>query len=122
MSAKKIPIVSDKKGMFTELLLRGKLILRLMGDKRVNPMLKLLPIGSLVYLIVPLDFLPVNPVDDALVIWLGGFLFIELCPPDVVQEHMASLNQVVPGEWHEPTPPTDGGNEEVVDAEWWEKK
>ena len=120
MSAKKIPIISPKKGVFNELLLRGKLILRLMGDKRVNPVLKLLPIGSLVYLVVPLDFLPVNPVDDALVVWLGGFLFIELCPPDVVQEHMVALNQVVPGEWHEPAP--DSGNEEVVDAEWWEKK
>jgi hypothetical protein len=120
MSAKKISIPSPKKGVFNELLLRGKLILRLMTDKRVNPALKLLPIGSLVYLIVPLDFLPLNPVDDALVIWLGSYLFVELCPPDVVQEHMAALNQVVPGEWHEPTP--DSGSEEVVDAEWWEKK
>lgn len=121
MSANKPPLVAPKKGVFNELLLRGKLILRLLGDKRVNPVLKLLPIGSLAYLIVPLDFLPVNPVDDALILWLGGYLFVELCPPDVVQEHMATLNQVLPGEWHDPSPP-QADNEEVVDAEWWEKK
>jgi hypothetical protein len=46
-------------------------------------------------------------------------LFIELCPPDVVQEHMAVLNQVLPGEWKEPT--ADPGSEEVIDAEWREK-
>jgi uncharacterized membrane protein YkvA (DUF1232 family) len=54
-------------------------------------MLKLLPIGSLVYLVVPVDILPVNPVDDALVIWLATYLFVELCPPDVVQEHLEEL-------------------------------
>jgi hypothetical protein len=29
------------------------------------------------------------------------------------------LNQVLPGEWKEPTP--DSGSEEVIDAEWREK-
>jgi hypothetical protein len=119
MATKKSPISLPSKGVFNELLQRGKLILRLLGDKRVNPALKLLPIGSLVYLVFPLDLIPINPIDDALVIWLGGFLFIELCPPDVVQEHMAALNQVLPGEWHEPAP--DSGSEEIIDAEWQDK-
>ena len=119
MATKKTPISLPSKGVFNEIVQRGKLILRLLGDKRVNPLLKLLPIGSLVYLVVPLDFLPVNPVDDALVVWLGGFLFIELCPPDVVQEHMAVLNQVVPGEWHDTG--TGSGSDEVIDAEWQDK-
>ena len=119
MATKKKQISLPSKGVFNEILQRGKLVLRLLGDKRVNPLLKLLPIGSLIYLVVPLDFLPVNPVDDALVVWLGGFLFIELCPPDVVQEHMAVLNQVVPGEWHETEP--GAGSEEVIDAEWQDK-
>lgn len=120
MSTDKQSIISSRKGFFNELLLRGKLILRLLGDKRVNPILKLLPIGSLVYFIVPIDLLQVNPVDDALILWMGGYLFIELCPPDVVEEHKAALNQMLPGEWHDPAPDTD--SDEVVDAEWWEKK
>jgi hypothetical protein len=77
-------------GFFDGLMLRIKLILRLMGDSRVSMTLKLLPIGSMIYLIMPLD-IP-GPIDDALVIWLATYFFIELCPPDVVQEHLDALN------------------------------
>jgi uncharacterized membrane protein YkvA (DUF1232 family) len=122
MSADKVrKITPPSQGVMTEILLRGKLILRLLGDKRVNLVLKLLPIGSLVYLISPIDFMPIPiPVDDALILWLGGFLFIELCPPDVVQEHMAALNQVIPGEWKDGSP-SARPEEDVVDGEWHEK-
>jgi len=76
-------------GFFSDLTLRIKLILRLMGDGRVSPLLKILPIGSLVYLIVP-DIAP-GPIDDAALIWLATYLFVELCPPGVVQEHLEAL-------------------------------
>jgi hypothetical protein len=67
-----------------------KLILRLLRDPRVNPLLKALPVGAAVYLISPFDsFLPV--VDDAVVMGLGLYTFVELCPPDVVAEHRAAL-------------------------------
>jgi hypothetical protein len=80
----------QNKGFFQDLTLRIKLILKLLGDGRVNPLLKLLPIGSLIYLIVP-DIAP-GPIDDAAVIWLATYLFVELCPPDVVQEYLDELN------------------------------
>ena len=84
-------ITTSKSGsFFQDLSLRLKLILRLLGDSRVSPMLKLLPIGSLVYLVVP-DIVP-GPIDDAAVIWLATYLFVELCPPNVVQEHLEALN------------------------------
>jgi hypothetical protein len=84
--------VGPYKGNFLqELLARVKLILRLMGDNRVSPLLKLIPIGTLVYLFLPLD-LP-GPVDDAAVIWMGSYLFVEMCPPDVVEEHRRALGQ-----------------------------
>lgn len=92
-------IPGSRGGVFNELSIRIKLILRLLFDRRVNPLLKLLPIGSLVYLIFP-DVL-FGPVDDAILIWLGGYLFIELCPNEIVQEHMDALTQVIEGEWHE---------------------
>jgi hypothetical protein len=76
-------------GFFQELTLRIKLILKLLGDRRVNVLLKILPIGSLIYLVMP-DIAP-GPVDDAAVIWLATYLFVELCPPDVVQEHLDAL-------------------------------
>lgn len=92
-------VPGSKGGVFKELSLRVKLILRLLADRRVNPLLKLLPIGSLVYLIFP-DVL-FGPIDDAILLWVGNYLFIELCPNDIVQEHMDSLTQVIEGEWRE---------------------
>lgn len=86
-------------GFFQDLSTRAKLILRLLGDRRVNVFLKLLPIGSVIYLLMP-DLAP-GPIDDAAVIWLGAYLFVELCPPDVVQEHMRALTSVIDGEWRE---------------------
>ncbi|MFZ0532353.1 MAG: hypothetical protein WAM09_04175 [Anaerolineales bacterium] len=79
----------QNRGFFQDLTLRIKLILRLLADGRVNPLLKILPIGSLVYLVVP-DIAP-GPIDDAAVIWLATYLFVELCPPAVVQEHLDAL-------------------------------
>lgn len=82
------------EGFFIGLYDNLRLIVRLMKDKRVGPFLKLLPIGALIYLVVPVDFMPANPIDDGLVIWLGAYLFIELCPDDVVEEHRKALKQL----------------------------
>lgn len=91
----KLVVRPTSGGMFRDLVLRLKLIVRLMGDNRVNPFLKLLPIGSLIYLIFPFDLISVIPgvsaLDDMAIVSLGAYLFIEFCPPDVVQEHMQKL-------------------------------
>jgi hypothetical protein len=92
-------IVPKGGGVFDSLSQQAKLILRLLRDRRVNPLLKLLPIGTLVYLFVP--DIALGPIDDALVIWLGSVLFIELCPPEIVQEHRNALTSVIEGEWRE---------------------
>lgn len=84
-----VSISQGGQGFFGGLSRQIRLILRLMSDSRVNPIFKLLPLGTLVYLIFP-DFLP-GPIDDALVIGLGTYIFIELCPADVVEEHRALL-------------------------------
>ncbi len=81
--------IPQSGGFFQDLTMRIKLILRLLGDGRVNPLLKVLPIGSLVYLVMP-DIAP-GPIDDAAVIWLATYLFVELCPPAVVEEHLEAL-------------------------------
>jgi hypothetical protein len=88
-SYRKITTTQDG-GFFQDLSLRIKLIIRLLGDSRVSPLLKLLPIGSLVYLAVP--DIAIGPIDDAAVIWLATYLFVELCPPAIVQEHLEALN------------------------------
>ncbi|HLB64838.1 MAG TPA: hypothetical protein VJJ46_08335 [Anaerolineales bacterium] len=84
---------------FQDLVLRVKLILRLMGDRRVSPLLKLLPLGSIAYVFVP-DLLP-GPIDDAAMTWFLAYLFVELAPQEVVQEHLRRLTSVVEGQWRE---------------------
>ena len=80
-----------KEGFFRDLYQNMRLIIRLIGDSRVNFLFKLLPVGALLYWVVPFDFLPVNPLDDALVIWAGCAMFLELCPGAVVEEHQKAL-------------------------------
>lgn len=109
-------IIPSQGGVFNDLTLRVKLILRLMGDPRVSPLLKLMPVGSLLYFLIP--DLVLGPFDDVAVIWLGSYLFIELCPPEVVQEHVHYLTQTIKGEWHEPDDPQD----EVIEGEFREKR
>lgn len=109
--------VSKGGGIFQGLTTQIKLILRLLADRRVNPLLKLLPIGSLVYMLVP-DIM-VGPLDDAAIIWLGTYLFIELCPPDVVKEHLDAIKRISPGEI--PDPLQGKKEEDIVDAEFWEE-
>jgi hypothetical protein len=97
-----------QRGMLRDLLFNVKLILRLMADRRVNPIAKILPIAAVVYFIVPLPIENLLPlVDDAAVLWLGSYLFMELCPPQVVEEHRKLLTQ--------PAAPATAG--EVVDAQ-----
>lgn len=113
-------ITPSSGGFINDLTSRFKLITRLMADSRVSPLLKLLPIGTLIYLVVP-DLIP-TPVDDAALIWLGTYLFVELCPPDVVQEHLAAINQVVPGQWQDPMRGNPGDEKgDVIDAEFNEE-
>jgi uncharacterized membrane protein YkvA (DUF1232 family) len=86
-------------GFFHDTITYIKLIIRLMADKRVHPLLKLLPIGSLLYIIWPLD-IP-GPIDDTAVLGLGMYMFVEFCPKDIVEEHLKELKQTIPGEWHD---------------------
>lgn len=108
-------IIRSSGGFITDVSIRIKLILRLIADPRVNPLIKLLPIGSIIYFLVP-DLAP-GPIDDAAVLWLGSFVFVELCPPEVVEEHMHALKQTIPGEWREP----NEGEDEIIEGEYWEE-
>jgi uncharacterized membrane protein YkvA (DUF1232 family) len=106
-------IIPSQGGVLRDLVLRIKLIARLMRDRRVNFFLKLLPVASLVYLIWPADLIPglalpvIGALDDAAVLWLGSYLFLELAPQNVVQEHLKQLSGNL-------QPPQD---DEVVEGE-----
>lgn len=62
-----------------------QLIIRLMKDKRVHPLIKVLPFLSLLYLVYP-DFIP-GPFDDAVVVGLFMQFFMGLVPDELIEEH-----------------------------------
>lgn len=106
-------VVVPQGGMMHDVVKRLKLIARLMGDSRVNFFLKALPLASVAYLIFPFDLAPgvvfpiIGALDDAAILWLGSNLFVELCPDDVVKEHMQAIDSNMSG----------SSSGEVVDAE-----
>lgn len=97
MNEKKKPsnlMVSQQSGVIRNVINQLKLITRLMGDSRVSIFAKLIPIGALIYLISPIDAISIpviGALDDAALLWLGSYVFTELCPPVVVAEHMKEL-------------------------------
>jgi uncharacterized membrane protein YkvA (DUF1232 family) len=116
--------MSDKKkrsvtkyggGVFNEISNHFKLVFRLLRDPRVNSFLKLIPIATVIYLVIP-DLI-IGPIDDAAVIGFGLFIFVELCPQDVVEEHRAALAGEIPGEWSDLEQIDE---EDIVDAEFTE--
>ena len=88
-------MIPQQSGVIRNLINRTKLIWRLMSDRRVSPWLKLIPIGSLIYLVSPVDLIMgipgIDAIDDVTVLWFGSTLFVELCPPNVVKEHIKAL-------------------------------
>jgi uncharacterized membrane protein YkvA (DUF1232 family) len=122
MANKRDIISNQNSGFFQDLVLRLKLIFRLIGDRRVNFFLKLLPIAAAIYVISPVDLIPgmvipvIGALDDAAVIWLGTTLFMSLCPEEVVQEHTDALQKVVRGTWRD-APQTETAAGEIIDAQ-----
>jgi len=90
-------IVPAQSNILKDTLLRVKLIVRLLADRRVSPWLKILPIGGILYLLSPLDLIPdvmfpvIGELDDFAILWLTNHFFIEFCPPEIVREHVKAL-------------------------------
>jgi uncharacterized membrane protein YkvA (DUF1232 family) len=74
-----------------------KLFSGLIKDPRVSAGSKLVVAGILTYVILPTDLLPdfligIGQLDDLVVILAGLKLFLRLCPPEVVQEHLQAIS------------------------------
>lgn len=121
MALKRTQIDTQDSGLFRDLVTRIKLILRLIGDRRVSFFAKLLPIAAAIYVISPIDLIPglalpvIGMLDDAAAIWLGTTLFMALCPDEVVKEHTDALNRVVAGSWRKADEAAGSG--EVIHVE-----
>jgi hypothetical protein len=83
-------------GFITHLPSFVRVFYRLMTDRRVSVIAKLVPFLGLLLLFTPpaleLDFVPlVGELDWLLVTVISLKVFIWLCPPEVVREHVARV-------------------------------
>jgi uncharacterized membrane protein YkvA (DUF1232 family) len=84
-------------GILGDLVKQGRLVWRLLRDSRVSGWAKMVPFAGLIYLLSPIDLLPdfmvpgLSQLDDLAVILLSLKIFVELCPPGIVREHLLRL-------------------------------
>ncbi len=74
----------------------ARLVWGLARDGRVPPPQKLILVGMIGYLLMPLDLIPdfipvLGQLDDVAVVLLGLDLFIKSAPSEVVDEHLARI-------------------------------
>jgi len=87
----------NQASLLVELVRNGRLVWRLLRDARVATATKLLIPGLVgAYLLWPVDLLPdvipfLGQIDDLVLLALGAKLFIQLCPPEIVQQHRTDL-------------------------------
>jgi hypothetical protein len=110
-------LVSKYQGdIFGSFGMQLRLIARLIADRRISLLLKALPIFSVIYLVSPLDFaIPI--VDDAFVLWLANTLFLDLCPPEIVEEHRTILERTEEQKRNE----EKIADQDIIDAKYKEK-
>jgi uncharacterized membrane protein YkvA (DUF1232 family) len=84
-------------GFLGDLVKQGRLVWRLLRDSRISGWAKMVPFAGLIYLLSPIDLLPdfmvpgLSQLDDLAVILLSLKMFVELCPPGIVREHLLRL-------------------------------
>jgi uncharacterized membrane protein YkvA (DUF1232 family) len=123
----KLPAPSDDPNIaiswLKELVRQARLAWHLFWDPRVPLPPKLIPPAVLIYVLSPIDIIPdltlgLGQLDDMAVVLLGIKLFIELCPTELVREHLKRLGAKIE-EWQaaESAQETVVG-EEVIEGEF----
>ena len=87
-----------------------QLIISLMKDRRVHPLIKVLPFLSLIYLVYP-DFIP-GPIDDAVVIALFLRIFLALVPDEYIDDHRFNLDT---------QEPPSSSEDAIIEGDFWEE-
>ncbi|MBN1873358.1 MAG: DUF1232 domain-containing protein [Anaerolineae bacterium] len=83
-------------GWFREFFQQFQLAWRLFWDERVTLLTKLVPLGTVLYFLMPADVVPdlalgLGQLDDLAIFLVGIRVFIDLCPPNLVDEHKRAL-------------------------------
>jgi uncharacterized membrane protein YkvA (DUF1232 family) len=76
----------------------ARLYWRLFRDRRVSVVAKALLVSTLAYIIWPADLLPdfipvIGEIDDVAVVLSGLWLFIRLCPAEIVRERVREIGE-----------------------------
>jgi uncharacterized membrane protein YkvA (DUF1232 family) len=82
-----------------DLIKNLRLAWRLFRDPELPSGFRLIPVVALLYLLFPVDFLPdvvpgLGQADDLTVLLLGLKLFLDTCPPAMVEKHLARMTSV----------------------------
>jgi uncharacterized membrane protein YkvA (DUF1232 family) len=97
---KKVGQVGEAAGILAEIIKNIKLIWGLLNDGRISPWVKMIVPATLLYLLFPFDIVPdlapgLGQLDDIAVILLGLKFFVEMCPEEIVRQHLDELASVV---------------------------
>jgi uncharacterized membrane protein YkvA (DUF1232 family) len=93
---KKATQVGDAASILAEIIKNIKLIWRLLNDRRISSWVKMIIPATLLYLLFPFDIVPdiapgLGQLDDIAVILLGLKIFVEMCPSEIVRQHLDEL-------------------------------
>lgn len=97
MSDDRKPVVTPEPfGVLGQIVQTLRLVWRLMQDPRVPVFPKLIVPAAIIYVLSPIDLLPdfilgLGQVDDIAIFLFSIKFFIEMSPPDVVEEHRRAL-------------------------------
>ena len=78
-----------------------RLYWRLFRDRRESELAKALLVLTIAYVVWPFDVIPdvlpfIGEVDDLAVVLTGLWLFVRLCPPEVVLERVREISSGTP--------------------------
>jgi uncharacterized membrane protein YkvA (DUF1232 family) len=78
-----------------------RLYWRLFRDRRVSVLAKALLVLTIAYVVWPFDVIPdvlpfIGEVDDLALVLTGLWLFVRLCPPEVVLERVREISSGAP--------------------------
>jgi uncharacterized membrane protein YkvA (DUF1232 family) len=98
-------LVPDRRdaGFWREFWRQVRLVWYLFRDPEVPAYLKLLPVAAVLYTLMPFDLIPdmivgLGQLDDLTILLLGGKVFIEMSPPDVVARYVKAMRHATAAE------------------------
>ena len=97
MNEERKPVVApDRVGAIAQFIRTLQLVWQLLNDPRVSLFPKLIIPAAIVYIISPFDFAPdfimgLGQLDDIAIAMLSVALFLQFCPPDIVEEHRRAI-------------------------------